>query len=126
MHLEYSLQNIFDASGFVLSAIGMAIVFASLTVITLFIAGIPRFLELLDRWTNRATRKVAKDEPAPAAKSKYENEVLAAIAAVIEHELRRPDGSDPLRLTLHRQESGSFWGRAGRMRTFSAHDLAQR
>ena len=129
MHFDFSLQHIYDASGLTLSIIGMAIVFASLAIISLFIGGLPRFLERLDRWTSKqpktsaAKAKSAKESP---QKEDKESEILAVIAAVLEHEMRRPDGSDPLRLTLNRAESGSFWGRAGRMRTFSSQELSQR
>lgn len=129
MEFEYSWQNISEAHGVALSLIGMAIVFASLTLISIFIRSIPAFFGF---WEGRKARRTEGSVAAPeataagrgATEDDVPDDVLVAIAAVIDHELRRPDGSAPLRLTLHR--SSSFWERAGRMRSLSAHDLSQR
>ncbi|PLX87462.1 MAG: hypothetical protein C0618_06480 [Desulfuromonas sp.] len=48
-HFAFSLQNVVDANGVIISVMGMLIVFSALTVIALFIAALPKLLPLFDK-----------------------------------------------------------------------------
>ena len=126
MEFDFSLQNIFEAHGIALSLVGMAIVFCSLAIITIFIASLPGTLRKLDRLFGAKSTEPAEEVSEILLEKKKEDDILVAIATVLDTELRRPDGSAPLRLTLQRSGTGEFWGRAGRMRTLSSQNPSQR
>lgn len=119
MEFDFSLQNIADAHGIALSLIGMAIVFAGLAIISVFIVSVPKVLDQLDGIFKGKKSMVETATVKATIEDKDEEAILVAIAAVLDRELRRPDGSDPLRLTMQRTDPSTFWGRAGRMRTLS-------
>lgn len=124
MDLQFELSRIFDGDGISISITGMLIVFAGLALTSSFIFSLPRGLVAWDRfWARKkpsgnsaASAKRAAAEPSELP----EGVVIAAIALVLENELRSPDGSDLQRITLRRSPENSIWGRAGRMRHLTA------
>lgn len=78
MDLSFSFQNVLDHNGLVISATGMLIVFFALTLISVAITLLPKFLKVL------AIYFPEKEEPTPiSAKSSNNGAIVAAIAYAV-------------------------------------------
>jgi len=77
--LNFSWQNVIDGNGIAISIVGMAIVFLSLSLISAFIALLPKVLQALEGYLppERETHEAAPAQP------QQEDEVLAAIGFVL-------------------------------------------
>ena len=79
--LTFDLQNIAAGQGLDLAVTGMAIVFSALTLISLFIRGLPGFLVLIGRLLP------AEEDPHPAASTATdETDLIAAIGFALHRE----------------------------------------
>lgn len=76
-----SFQNVIDERGIEIAVAGMVIVFSALVLISLFIAALPRILELLDPYLPAAGHGHA----APVAGAGREDELIAAAIGVALH-----------------------------------------
>ncbi|MBS10735.1 MAG: hypothetical protein CME19_03920 [Gemmatimonadetes bacterium] len=81
MTFDYSVQNIIDGQGIPIVITGMVIVFFALTLISLFIAALPRILErIAQRWPEPE----GHHHSAPAAaQAGVTDDVVAAIAVAL-------------------------------------------
>lgn len=113
-------QNVLDGHGFAITLIGMAIVFSGLLLISLFIAQLPRMLELFDRLVSRAVRP-APSELAVAERAVVSQgeELMAAISLVVHMELERLTGESQKITILRRSGQGAIWASAGKVRSLS-------
>jgi len=110
--MNFSWQNVIDGNGIGITITGMLIVFAGLILISLFIAALPKILEL----------KTGKAEKKPATSSEpeepTEDEIMAVIALVLHLETERTLGESS-RLIISRRKRNSIWASAGKMRSLS-------
>ncbi|MCK9173029.1 MAG: OadG family protein [Desulfuromonas thiophila] len=117
-HLDNLLHN--DGIGLIFS--GMLIVFAGLTLISLFLYLLPHALTLFDRLrsVNATPSATATAVPPKAGQAPLTAaELQAAISLVVHLELERC-GGELQRITLNRRGPGaSFWNARGRMRSLS-------
>jgi len=113
-------QNVLDGHGFAITLIGMAIVFSGLLLISLFIAQLPRMLELFDRLVSRAVRP-APSELAVAERAVVSQgeELMAAISLVVHMELERLTGESQKITILRHSGQGAIWASAGKVRSLS-------
>lgn len=119
MILDFSVQHITDGNGVAIALTGMTIVFIGLVVISCFIAMLPKILGLLDRNTAKEI-EAPPGIPAVEEKSGMDEEVAAAISAVVHMELERTSVADTQRITILReQDRRSMWSTVGKMKTFS-------
>ena len=81
------IQNIFDAEGFGIAATGLTIVFVALTMISVFIALLPRAMGMIDT----VFPEDHHGHCAPAKKGATEEEVIAAIGFALHHRGRPPN-----------------------------------
>ena len=84
-------QNIVDGRGISISLTGMAIVFAALVIITLFIAAVPRVLDVLEPYLPKGHGHHAS--PSPGEETPLDHEkVVAAIGMVLHTEMQKAVG----------------------------------
>lgn len=116
--MTHSWQNVIDGNGIGITVTGMLIVFSGLLLISLFIAALPRALELKGRIA--AIRDISAPVPTAAAtEPPSEAEIMAVISLVLHLETERSLGEGH-RLTISRQNrQGSIWASAGKMRSLS-------
>lgn len=115
--VHVSWQNVLDGHGFAITLIGMAIVFAGLLLISLFITQLPRMLDLFDRLT---TRPEAANRPdIGTATLPHGDELMAAISLVVHMELERLTGESQKITILRRSGQGAIWASAGKVRSLS-------
>ncbi len=84
MEFSFNTQNIVDGQAVPISITGMVIVFCVLTLLSLFIASMPRILQVVGRIFPEKvahTKKVAQ----PSATESRDEEAIAAIALVLHH-----------------------------------------
>ncbi|MDX9710079.1 MAG: OadG family protein [Trichloromonas sp.] len=118
--IHVSWQNVLDGHGFAITLIGMAIVFSGLLLISLFIAQLPRMLDLFDRLTARSARPAATSAPgAETAAGPQGEELMAAISLVVHMELERLTGESQKITILRRSGQGAIWASAGKVRSLS-------
>ena len=87
LNFSFDVQNIIDGQGISIAITGMVIVFFALSVISLFIAALPRILSLFaKRWPETEGHHAAR--PAAPSRQAVSNEVVAAIAMVL-HQRKR-------------------------------------
>jgi len=79
--LDKAVQNVIDGNGIVISIAAMLIVFTALTLLSLFIAALPRFLKIVAR---------VLPEEHPAGPPPVDERIVAAIGCVLR---RRKYGS---------------------------------
>ena len=77
--IEFSVQNVIDGQGISIALTGMAIVFVALTLITMFIATLPRLLEAASAFLPPEAERHAAPAAASAAGDRLDEEALAAI-----------------------------------------------
>lgn len=82
------MQNIIDGQGISIAITGMVIVFFALSVISLFIAALPRILALFARRWPETEGHHAVRSAAPSQQT-VSNEVVAAIAMVLHQRNRQ-------------------------------------
>ncbi|MBF0196323.1 MAG: OadG family protein [Planctomycetes bacterium] len=120
MDFNFSFQNIIDNDGISLSLTGMAIVFTGLTIISLFIAALPKVLNFLD---NLVAGK--KDEPqsmqtATVADGSDDDDMACAIGLAIHLEMENRKLGGKQKITISQaQDQRNFWDTAGKMRTLA-------
>ena len=110
--LTFQLQRIIDHGGIPLSVAGLVVVFAGLTLVSLFIAGLPGLLDRLDHLRNPHAVKSPPPENSEDESEARDRERAVAIATVLEHALTAEDGSAVQRITIRRRESESLWRNA--------------
>ena len=110
--ISFRLQNILDHGGIPVSVAGLLVVFAGLTLVSLFIAGLPSLLDLLDRICKRCAESVPAEDAAEEERETIDRERAVAIATVLEHVLTPEDGSAVQRITIRRCESECLWRNA--------------
>lgn len=118
-----SWENVIAGEGLGLSLTGMFIVFSGLTLISLFIASIPRIFE----WAGIAQSQLQRPrvQAADAANMEREpmvwedEELLAAIGCVLQQEAEHLRASDAQRITIRRDDAQRNWAIVGKMRTLS-------
>jgi Na+-transporting methylmalonyl-CoA/oxaloacetate decarboxylase gamma subunit len=121
MQFQFDLQNILDNEGLAISITGMAIVFLGLVLVSLMIFALPKVLGWLDTTRRRYRRPAeAPDTARVSEEDAREKAIVAAIAMVLEHEMRPEDGSAVQRITIRRSGSESIWRQAGQMRSLSS------
>lgn len=81
-------KAIADANGLGIAITGMTIVFVALVGISLFIAAMPRVLDLLDRWLPDLESGHGPATPAEQVSSD-EEKIIAAIGFVLHSEMQR-------------------------------------
>ena len=87
-----SLAQTWSEKEIAVAATGMAIVFAALLLITLFISALPRILRLV---ANVLPEVPGRHAPVDASESLLPDEaILAAIGYVLHTEIQRPVGAD--------------------------------
>ncbi len=84
-------SNVSENRGLGLSLVGMSVVFLSLSLIALFIAALPKVLDVLDPWLPKLYGEShAASPPTPAeASPAREKQVVAAIGYVLHQELQK-------------------------------------
>ena len=82
MEFNFSAQNIVDGQAVPISITGMIIVFCVLTLLSLFIAALPRILQLVSRIFPEKVAHTAKVSQ-PSANESRDEEAIAAIALVL-------------------------------------------
>ena len=118
--ISFQIRNILEHGGIPVSVAGILVVFAGLTLVSLFIAGLPALLDLLDRMgKNRAQTETAEDA-AGDEREAIDREHAVAIATVLEHVLTPEDGSAVQRITIRRSDSESLWRNAFWIRSLGA------
>ena len=115
--VHVSWQNVLDGHGFAITLIGMAIVFAGLLLISLFITQLPRMLDLFDRLTTR--QEAANRTDIGTATLPHGDELMAAISLVVHMELERLTGESQKITILRRSGQGAIWASAGKVRSLS-------
>ena len=84
-------EAIVEGNGIAISITGMLIVFAALVIISLFIAVVPRLLEVLDPILPKGHAHIAPPSPEEQTPLKQEK-VVAAIGLVLHTELQKITG----------------------------------
>ena len=82
------MENIVSNNGISIAIAGMIIVFSALTIISLFIAFLPKLLDVLDPYLP----KVQHSHAAPAVQESLpsdEEQIVAAIGFVLHSEIRK-------------------------------------
>ena len=110
--ISFRLQNILDHGGIPVSVAGLLVVFAGLTLVSLFIAGLPALLDFLDRVCKRCAENVPAEDTTEVERETIDRERAVAIATVLEHVLTPEDGSAVQRITIRRCESECLWRNA--------------
>lgn len=110
--ISFRIQNIFEHGGVSVSVAGLLVVFAGLTLVSLFIAGLPALLDLLDRFHKRPAESAPPDDTAEEERETIDRERAVAIATVLDHVLTPEDGSAVQRITIRRCDSESLWRNA--------------
>lgn len=121
-NLSFSLQNVLNENGFIISAMGMLIVFISLLLISIFIFYLPKILAIFDRIKDSKKKKITINEIASTSEEDSTDEELhAAICAVIALELELSSYGDDQHITLKAGGEGpTAWATVGKMRTLSS------
>jgi Na+-transporting methylmalonyl-CoA/oxaloacetate decarboxylase gamma subunit len=85
---RFSFQNVLDAEGISLAVIGMLIVFSALTLISLFIAALPKVLDFLNDYLPEPAHH---DSHAGLAGNEPDEEelIIAALGYVLHRELHK-------------------------------------
>ncbi len=114
-HLNFSVQNVVDGNALQISITGMAIVFAGLASISLFIALLPKILKAL----HREGKKEEASAPVNATSlEKLDEDSMIAVVYVVHMEYERLTGDD-VKADIS-QDSESAWALSSKMRTFPA------
>ena len=83
MDFNFNVQNIIDGQGISIAITGMVIVFFALTMISLFIAALPRILARVEkRWPESQGHHAPQTSAPPAGVT---DDVVAAIAVALHH-----------------------------------------
>jgi sodium pump decarboxylase gamma subunit len=82
--LNLSYQNILDGQGFEMAFAGMTIVFVALSMVSIFIALLPRILVVVNQYIPEGHAR-ATPNPKPAAANAEEAAVAAVAYAVHRH-----------------------------------------
>ncbi len=116
-------HNIAAGDGVGIMLTGMAIVFVGLTLITFYIAGIPKLFETLSKAKGKTTSikrpLAAQRQTSEVPVISSDSAMMTAIAAVIQLELEQQRTFDDQRITIERSSSQQIWAAAGKMRTLS-------
>ncbi len=116
-------DNVIAGDGLALMVTGILIVFSGLTLISLFIASLPRLFTYagIARTKLAPPRIQASNEGSMGQEPMVweDEELLAAIGAVIELEMERMRMEDDQRITISRDEAERNWAIVGTMRTLS-------
>jgi Na+-transporting methylmalonyl-CoA/oxaloacetate decarboxylase gamma subunit len=91
--LHFSGQNIIDSQGVSIAVTGMLIVFSTLIIISLFIAVLPRILEILKGiLPSETAHHAAAPAKASAVTAAGEEEAVAVAVGFALHTRRQADG----------------------------------
>lgn len=86
---EFSIQNVIDGRGIGIALTGMAIVFVALSLITAFIALLPKLLQVTSNFLPPEADRYAL--PAAVETADTEDDILAAIGYVLHTQARNRD-----------------------------------
>jgi len=115
---QMGFANLFEnGHNFILfSLMGMMIVFAGLSFISIYITLLPKILSLPQKFkTEKHTRNEGDSQPETVAEDMKDSELLLAIAVALH--LDQTSGSSYEKITWKRYEAGeSAWLTAGRLR----------
>lgn len=118
-----SWDNVISGDGLAIAATGIFIVFTGLALISLLIAAMPRLFNAVGIARTKLShpRIQASNEGSMGREPMVwaDEELLAAIGAVIEMELERERMQDDQRITISRDEAQKNWAIVGTMRTLS-------
>ncbi len=85
MNFSFDLQNIADGQGVSIAITGMVIVFFALSVISLFIAALPRILvKVAKRWPEKESHQASASVARPAVEG-LSGELVAALGMALHH-----------------------------------------
>ncbi|PCI10175.1 MAG: hypothetical protein COB71_13205 [Thiotrichales bacterium] len=110
LNLDNLNQAGFDAIQF--SLMGMAIVFAGLVIIAIYIVVLPKLLQLFATLGKKKTSP--KDETLPEETNNNETEILLAIATAAHLHINFPEGNERITWKSH-GDMESPWQVSGRM-----------
>ncbi|MFT5085947.1 MAG: Na+-transporting methylmalonyl-CoA/oxaloacetate decarboxylase gamma subunit [Candidatus Latescibacterota bacterium] len=88
--LNFNYQNILNGQGFELAFAGMIIVFSALSLVSIFIALLPRCLVFVNRWVPEVHHHSAPKARAKAPTAANEAEIAAAIGYVLHNRAGGP------------------------------------
>ncbi len=87
-HVHFSFQQVLDGNGIAITITGMLIVFFALTLITLYLIYLPKFLQLLDKWIpHKEESPMVAD--APQTQPSFSPELAAVIGYALHLELKK-------------------------------------
>ncbi|MFW6206163.1 MAG: OadG family protein [Gemmatimonadota bacterium] len=111
------MENIVAGNGIGIAITGMLIVFAGLTLISGFVAVLPRIAgtDVRRPRVQAADAGVMGQEPSLA----LDPDLLAAIGYVVEAEWLREQTMDRQRITMEEPDEQQVWTAIGKMRTLS-------
>ncbi|MBF0352488.1 MAG: OadG family protein [SAR324 cluster bacterium] len=115
----FSFQNVIDGNGIGITIIGMAVVFAGLAFISLFISQLANMLDLMDKITKKkvsSSTSQHKTEEGNTGIAGDEDEIMSLLGLVIHMELEAISGADIQKITISNDQR-SLWGSAGKMRS---------
>ncbi|MCO6457645.1 MAG: OadG family protein [Pirellulaceae bacterium] len=121
---------LWEDTGLPLAVMGIAVVFVALTLVSLFIALLPRLIELLDRLHPVAEERgelaagsSSAAEVAAAAEGDVPEEIVVVITAAVAEMMGRPHRVVHIR-GLTAEELG--WSLEGRMQLHTSHQVHRR
>ena len=119
----FSLQNIIEGNGIIISIGGMLIVFAGLAILSLYIALLPRLLQLFRKGngSNKGRKRKTGRKPRSAKQTTHEidedKDLASVIGLVLQMEQERLVQSSNQVITILRDHHNpSHWSKQRKMR----------
>ncbi|MEM9185091.1 MAG: OadG family transporter subunit [Planctomycetota bacterium] len=117
----FDLKPLFEDTGITLALMGLLVVFAALLLVRVFIGLLPRMLGAVEQYV---PEKAPAAAPEPAAEEPgLPDELLAVIAAVVAHTVRKPHR---IVRTRDLTPDDKSWSMEGRLQHHASHRIQTR